>query len=97
MSGFLTWVEDPYTWSIRRKPRTHVVNGFTVPAPMDKEPEHESIYYEASPKELAFFRSDIWFGKAYEQRSFKRGLFFATKEAAIANAKAMLKIDPEEV
>ena len=90
-----SWIHNPEEWLVRRKQRTHVVNGFTVPAPMDKEPEQESLYYMASPQDLEFSRADMWFGKNYEKRSFARGLCFATKEAAIANAKAMLKIDPE--
>ena len=86
---------DPQQWQVRRKQRTHVVNGFTVPAPMDKESEEGARYYSATPDAIEFFNDRPWDGGNYDKRVFSRGLCFATKEAAIANAKAMLNIDPE--
>lgn len=91
------WVfRDPQQWQVRRKPRTHVVNGFTVPAPMDKAPEFGDMYFIPDVLDEIFYAGPEW-GQDYStaMRWLKRGLLFATKDAAIANAKAMLKIDPE--
>jgi len=80
---------------VRRKPRTHVVNGFTVPAPMDKEPSMNDDYFTPFFQNDSFAQKFGWFDDCEDRNFFKRGLCFATKEAAIANAKAMLKINPE--
>ena len=86
---------DPQQWLVRRKQRTHVVNGFTVPAPMDKEPSNGDSYFAMSPYVSAYYSENLWSGFQCEKLWLKRGIVHATKEAAIANAKAMLKIDPE--
>ena len=87
---------DPQQWLVRRrKPRTHVVNGFTVPAPMDKEPGHDDMYFMPELLDEFFYAEVQWQKDSSDMRWLKLGLCFATKEAAIANAKAMLKIDPE--
>lgn len=76
---------------IRRKERTHVVNGFTVPAPMDRQPLGD--FY------TPYLHDTKWY--CILHRNFygiplKRGLCFATKEGAIMNAKAMCGIDPNK-
>lgn len=90
-----SFIVNPEEWQVRRKSRTHVVNGFTVPAPMDKEPDDGRVYFIASPMDYMFARGARWDGSDCESIFFERGLCFATREAAVANAKAMLKIDPE--
>ncbi len=79
----------------RRKPRTRVVNGFTVPAPIQEMPKEGELFF------LAMTDSATWFD-AYRSENgvsygiwLSRGLLFSTKEAAIANAKAMCGINPE--
>ena len=79
----------------RRKPKTRTINGFTVPAPETVATDVGAWYYLADPT------SDYWchhlhliFNAGAEQRWLSRGLIFLTKEAAIANARAMCGIDP---
>ena len=90
-----SWIHNPEEWLVRRKPRTHVVNGFTVPAPMDKALDVEHDYFLPALNSSVYFTAHAWCGTGSDLLCFGRGLCFATKEAAIANAKAMLGIDPE--
>ena len=94
--SYANFVITPHEWAVRRKPRTHVVNGFTVPAPMDKAPEFGDMYFIPDVADEIFYAKVQWQKDSQDMRWLKRGMLFATKEAAIANAKAMLKIDPEE-
>lgn len=94
--NYWLWVEEPELWEIRRKQRTHVVNGFTVPAPMDKEPSKDVFYFMTSPYASEYYAKSSWTGLQCEKLWLKRGIVHATKEAAVANAKAMLKIDPSK-
>ena len=88
---------DPQQWLVRRrKQRTHVVNGFTVPAPMDKELSSGDNYFVPSLVEDTYVAKHCWADYSCELAWLQRGLLFETKEAAIANAKAMLKIDPSK-
>lgn len=86
---------DPHQWQVRRKQRTHVVNGFTVPAPLESVQFHEEYFIVAiqygKPQAEARYNRNEFLGAIHCQR----GIAHSTKEAAIANAKAMLKIDPE--
>ena len=91
-----SWIHNPEEWLVRRKQRTHVVNGFTVPAPMDKEPAIGDSYFTMSPYVSEYYSENLWSGFQCEKLWLKRGIVHATKEAAIANAKAMLKIDPSK-
>lgn len=93
--GWKGWIDDPDFWEIRRKQRTHVVNGFTVPAPMDKDPGYDDTYFVLDLADEVFHSEWKWRNFQSENQWLKRGLCFATRETAIANAKAMLKIDPE--
>ena len=95
-------VLNVYDWNInsftrpngqfRRKPRTRVVNGFTVPAPIQEMPKNgDRLFY------IHLFYSDWCFEACFSRSDeiyYSRGLLFSTKEAAIANAKAMVGIDP---
>lgn len=92
LQGSPVW-NDVYEY--RRKPKTIVINGFTVNAPMDKEPEHGGTYFYP-----CFTNVDLWDGNRYtaewDVRLYNRGLCFSNKEDAIAMAKAMLRIDPSK-
>lgn len=81
---------------IRRKQRTHVVNGFTVVASEQVPPARGTCYYPAMPTVSDFSSAYTWCGCAYDERLLERGLVFLTKEAAIMNAKAMCGIDPSK-
>lgn len=78
----------------RIKPKTRVVNGFTVPAPIQEIPEENSSFYLAMPDAQRWFGIYQWYNAEVDKRWLSRGLMFSTKEAAIANAKAMCGIDP---
>lgn len=77
------------------KPRTHVVNGFTVPAPESEAPEDGDQYYYASPAYENWHDDHTWENDKFDNRLLVRGGVFLTPEAAIANAKAMRSIDPK--
>jgi len=78
-------------------PKTRVINGFDVPAPETEEPEFGTEYYLASTLNECFcVKYNTWDGERFEVRSLERGLVFLNEEDAIANAKAMLGIDPYE-
>ena len=79
----------------RRKPRTRVVNGFTVPAPIQEMPENDSFVFSIDLEEQNFVSKWNWYNVPKARLMLSRGLLFSTKEAAIANAKAMCGIDPE--
>lgn len=76
------------------KPKTRVINGFDVPVPESEPLENGDDYYIASIQGEYFYRYHTWSGDHVERRWLKRGLVFLTKEDAVANAKAMLGIDP---
>lgn len=80
--------------SVDLLPKTRIVNGFDVPNPIKVLPEKGFLYYLADPTCSALSYSCIWSGNELAERYFNRGLCFTTEEAAVANAKAMLGIDP---
>lgn len=101
LNDFQPWVPLGHNpnWSpscdYRRKSKTIKVNGFDVPEPLKEITDGATVW-------LAFCHHEEfadWY--AYTPRSnwlhycLKRGLIHATKEAAVAHAKAMLGIDPE--
>lgn len=85
---------DAYTY--RRKPRTITVNGFEVPEPLRVMPEVDGEYFLADPAGNGFLHQFFWRDCATDNLWLERGLLHSTKEAAIAHAKAMLGIDPNE-
>ena len=85
----------PEKWTVIRKPQHIMVNGFKVPKPLDFEPERGDDYYGPSFDCNDFHESYSWNCDSVDSRMFKRKVIHATKEAAIAHAKAMLGIDPE--
>lgn len=84
---------NPKGFNIRRKQKTHVVNGFTVPEPLRDEPLRNSMYFIEEPSAVKFYSNFRW-DSDFDKRCMKRGIVHATKEGAIANCKARLGIDP---
>jgi hypothetical protein len=84
---------EPLKWQIRRKPQHIMVNGFKVPKPFDVIPMHGDVYYPALDQNDFYDVGNVASG--WISRCCERGIAHATKEAAIAHAKAMLGIDPE--
>ena len=76
-------------------PRTHKVNGFDVPVPEVKKPGMGTVCHTAAASSSDFMGLVMWSGSNYCLLMLSRGLVHLTKEAAIANAKAMCGIDPE--
>lgn len=78
----------------RRKPHTMTYT-VTMPEPLREAPEVGTIIYLPTTlaEELAAMYG--WDGSKPYERLLKRGLCFATKEDAIAAAKAMLPIKEE--
>ena len=84
----------PDRWTVRRRQRTHVINGWEVPAPMTKAPKDGGAYWteDSGSDRWAFKRtpSDTY----AEQLYLKRGNCHATKQGAIQNCKARHGVDP---
>ena len=81
-------------YEYRRKPRTMTYT-VTIPEPLREAPELLGTYW------LVLLTGDYstqmyWHGDEFEFQWLKSGLCFATKEDAIAAAKAMLPIKREE-
>ncbi len=89
--GSLIWV-CPDKFSL--KPETHIVNGFEVPAPMSKEPVYCERYCFPDFTSKTFYHNYEWGNYEADRALFEREVCFSTPEAAAANAKAMLGIDP---
>ena len=79
----------------RRKPRT-LTYTVTIPEPLREAPGVGEAYYVAAPDAAGFCIEYVWTGRGTDIQGFKRGLCFATEEAAIAAAKAMIPIKEEE-
>ena len=92
LDGLIT---TPHEWQIRRKPQHIMVNGFKVPKPLDVAPEHLEQFFYPEFAESDLSDSDTWQNHIVDKNRLKAGVCHATKEAAIAHAKAMLGIDPE--
>lgn len=76
-------------------PDTHIVNEFEVSAP-EIEPPKENIQYfiPILHSNKHFYSAHKWHCHELDELWLKRGLVFLNKEHAIANAKAMIGIDP---
>lgn len=94
IQGNPSW-HDHYEY--RRIPKTIVINGFTVNAPMDKEPGDDTYYYFPNLNSDAYCSTTTYSSECdWDKQNFKRGLCFSNKEDAIAMALAMLRIDPNK-
>ena len=90
---------NEFTFSIhheyRRKPKT-LTYTVTIPEPLREAPKEGEKYYYSDPTEKDFYRRNLWDGgDSFDLRFLNRGLCFATKEDAIAAAKAMMPIKGE--
>lgn len=81
-------------YQYRRKPRTHMVNGFEVPAPMVEAPIGDRAYWIPAIDSRSYASCSFWDGDSFDATRLQRGLVHATKEAAVANAKAMVGVQP---
>jgi hypothetical protein len=86
-------VRAPNEWQVRRKPQYIMVNSFKVPKPLDAFESEE--YFTPNCEEIDFYCCYRHRGDVEDGLWLARGIVHATKEAAIAHAKAMLGIDPE--
>ena len=89
-----TLYNNPDILTSRRKQKTHIVNGFTVPEPLRDEPAIYEPFFVEQPAGKSFCIEFSWGGFDIAKNSFERGIAHATKEGAIANCKARLGIDP---
>ena len=76
----------------RRKPRTLMTYTVTIPEPMREAPEVGKTYWLAEPWAESLAHEYEWAGGPQDYRLLNRGLCFATKEDAIAAAKAMIPL-----
>lgn len=76
------------------KPKMMLVNGFEVPEPMRVAPAIGSIYYFTDLSCQTYYDYLKLTNENVDLMLIGRGICHATKEAAIAHAKAMLNIDP---
>jgi hypothetical protein len=81
---------------IVRVGKTRIINGFTVPAPETEAPELGANIFVPFITNNIFFSNYPWEAKNWDYLCLNRGLVFLTREAAVANAKAMLGIDPSK-
>lgn len=84
----------PDIWSSRRKQKTHVVNGFTVPEPLTVKPNRGEHFFTENAGVEDFNSELTWLDIKFDNLLFRRGVAYATKEGAIANCKARLGLDP---
>ena len=87
-----SWNEE---YEYRRKPKT-LTYTVTMPEPLRKAPKRCESYYVVDMSESSLYYMYWWYDDESDRRNLKRGLCFATKEDAIAAAKAMLPIKGEE-
>lgn len=80
----------------RLKPRTRMLNGFEVPAPMDVIPEKGMEYWSPCVVASSGVTGAEFTGHEMDYCIFHRGFMFATKEDAIANFKAICGEDPNK-
>ena len=98
--GAKNWLDGSYgigfSWrcEYRRKPRTMTYT-VTIPEPMREAPEVGESYYVPCQLAPALWGSFEWYNGDLDKLYLKRGLCFATREDAIAAAKAMLPIKEE--
>ena len=73
-----------------------LVNGFAVPAPLEKDPGEGHVVYVADPTLSEWYGTliHIQIGRILRALVIARGLAHDTAAAAIAHAKAMVGVDP---
>ena len=94
------WVDCflPIGWGAeaeyRRKPHTMTYT-VTIPEPLRKAPKRGESYYVIDMNAIPLYSLYWWYDDETDRRNLKRGLCFATKEDAVAAAKAMMPIKGE--
>ena len=83
-------------YEYRRKPRT-LTYTVTIPEPLRNAPHDGKVYFVPNIASNRFYFDTSWDGDCVDNFRLERGLCFATKEDAIAAAKAMMPIKGEEV
>ena len=78
----------------RRKPRT-LTYSVTIPEPLREAPHDGKVYFVPNVASNRFYFDTRWDGDCVDNFRLERGLCFATKEDAIAAAKAMLPVKGE--
>lgn len=76
--------------------KMHVVNGHTVPAPIQRWLFNEDPVYVASIETPQFFYKTVLSGSEFDRCLLERGLCFLTEGAAVANALARLGYLPAD-
>lgn len=74
-------------------PRTHMVNDFEVPAPESKKPGGK--YFTPDIDHVSYCHEAVWTDHERDEMRLKRNMIHLSAEFAIANAKAMLGINPD--
>ena len=101
--GETTWCDfDGHfrpTWGdgteYRRNPHTMTYT-VTIPEPLRKAPKRGESYYVVDMNAIPLYHLYWWYDDEADRRNLKRGLCFATKEDAIAAAKAMMPVEGEQ-
>jgi hypothetical protein len=76
-------------FTYRIKPTTRMINGVECPVPLSEEPEQGTAYYVEDPAEEAFTYEYFWsVSPMADDLFFKRGICYATPEAAAMSCKA---------
>jgi hypothetical protein len=76
----------------RHKKRTVVVNGKTVPAPMDRDPSHKEPYYFLDSTKQDLVDNEVFFNTSnYDMRMIRAG-WFDNEQDASEYFKALLGI-----
>lgn len=79
----------------RRKHNTMTYT-VTIPEPLREAPKRGESYYIPDAAMSVLYNRKEWDGCEIDKRLYRRGLCFATKEDAIAAAKAMMPVNGEE-
>lgn len=72
----------------RRKPRTMTYT-VTIPEPLREAPMDGAEYWAADSLCSGYAHHSFWYGSSTDYRKLSQGLLFASREDAIAAAKAM--------
>lgn len=86
-------LSDEYFFRLKKTMRK--INGFSVPVPLKEAPPAMTKYFLIDLSNYSFSTNITWNNLEIEQMWLERGLIFLEKEDAVANAKAMLGINPE--
>ncbi len=85
-----------YGVELRIAPETIIVNGFEIEAPLKEAPEIDDVFYFADATSMFFYDRCIWNDSPFCKNALSRGICHKTRDAAIAHAKAMIGVDPNE-